>query len=564
MTVKTQFSAVVSGLIFFALGAGSTIGQVWNGGGADDNWTTADNWSFPPTTGPTANKNFDGSTRLNPSNDFTAGTSFGNITFNSGAGEFVLGGNSITLGGNIANNSSNNQTIAMDLILDGNRGVFVGAGGVTINSVISGAFNLSVSNAGILTLAGANKFSGTLTGSATNIVRLANSLAAQNATLVGDGAGFQFEDGIGNFTTGGIGVGSGSLSLTDTAANAVTLTITGDKTSSMARPITGSGGLVIDMDPAGQQTLVSNASTWSGGTTLNGGNLILQQTNALPTGGALTINGGVMLLNRPAANHNESVGSFNGNGGEIRAANLVTGIVNFTVNTSTTDSWAGVMENGTAATFNFIKNGTGSLTLSGNNAYNGTTSVNAGTLLIDGNQSSSTGNLTVASGATLGGSGTIGGNVTVNGTLSPGSSPGVLALNQNLSFNPGSASLFEIDGIARGTQYDGVNIGGSLTYGGGMTIDFGTTFGLGNYTFNLFDGFTSQSANLASITLAGAYSGAMNHTGSGIWNFTDLDGNAFEFRTTTGNLTLDAIPEPGTASLVMIGLGFWLLRRKRQ
>jgi hypothetical protein len=48
--------------------------QTWNGGGADDNWTTSGNWLGG--TAPVANDAllFDGSVRLTPNNNFAAGT----------------------------------------------------------------------------------------------------------------------------------------------------------------------------------------------------------------------------------------------------------------------------------------------------------------------------------------------------------------------------------------------------------------------------------------------------------------------------------------------------------
>src|SRR3546814_5565690 len=74
--------------------------------------------------------------------------------------------------------------------------------------------------------------------------------------------------------------------------------------------------------------------------------------------------------------------------------------------------------------------------LNGANSYAGATNVNAGTLLVDGNQSAATGLTTVASGATLGGIGTIGGdvNVAAGGALAAGSyDVGTLSVNGSLS-----------------------------------------------------------------------------------------------------------------------------------
>lgn len=66
------------------------------------------------------------------------------------------------------------------------------------------------------------------------------------------------------------------------------------------------------------------------------------------------------------------------------------------------------------------KQGPGTMELTATNTYTGTTTVSAGTLLVNG--STSTGAVNVSSGATLAGDGTIGGTVTIasGGTLSPG------------------------------------------------------------------------------------------------------------------------------------------------
>ena len=79
---------------------------------------------------------------------------------------------------------------------------------------------------------------------------------------------------------------------------------------------------------------------------------------------------------------------------------------------------------------NVVKEGAGTIILSGANTYTGPTAVNAGKLLIHGTQTAATGAITVAANATLGGNGSVGGAVTVqaNGTLAPGASVGTFTV----------------------------------------------------------------------------------------------------------------------------------------
>lgn len=103
--------------------------RTWDGLGADNLWTNPDNWDgVAPVAGDALF--FGGVTRLTPSNDVLADTSFAGITFNSGAGAFSLSGNRITLGGNILNGSSNLQTISLAMILDAARTLDTGASGL--------------------------------------------------------------------------------------------------------------------------------------------------------------------------------------------------------------------------------------------------------------------------------------------------------------------------------------------------------------------------------------------------------------------------------------------------
>jgi hypothetical protein len=118
----------------------------------------------------------------------------------------------------------------------------------------------------------------------------------------------------------------------------------------------------------------------------------------------------------------------------------------------------------------------------------------------------------------------------------------------------------EINGTTRGTEYDGINVTGLLSYGGNLTLTFGQTFSAGSYTFNLFNS-GSQSGSFNAITLAGSYTGSLLNN-SGIWSGSSgLD--SFEFSQSNGLLSLTvAVPEPGTWVLLGIAASFLLWRRR--
>jgi outer membrane autotransporter protein len=124
-----------------------------------------------------------------------------------------------------------------------------------------------------------------------------------------------------------------------------------------------------------------------------------------------------------------------------------------------------------------VKVGTGTLTLSGANTYTGATTVNAGTLAVNGSVTSP---VTVNSGGTLGGTGTIFGNATVNsgGTLSPGNSIGTININGNLVLGAGSVYLVEVSPAAA----DRTIVTGTATLNGTLSAIFGP----GAYTSNSY------------------------------------------------------------------------------
>ena len=232
------------------------------------------------------------------------------------------------------------------------------------------------------------------------------------------------------------------------------------------------------------------------------------------------------------------------------------GRINFNQSDTTTIS---SVISGTGALYQL---GSGTTILTGHNTYTGTTSVSAGSLLINGNQSAVSGAVLVAAGATIGGSGTTGGAISVDGILSPGNSPGVFTA-ASVILGGSSTSLFEINGAARGTQYDGVTItaDSGLTYGGALSLAFGNASAFGATTFDLFSFTGTPSGNFTSVTSTGFYAGTWS-LASGAWSL-ESGGQTLSFTPSTGDLVV-TVPEPATCivALAAIACGALVIRRR--
>jgi autotransporter-associated beta strand protein len=166
LTIFGTNGAVAASTTVDLVVAGAT--PVWTGGSASDN-----NWSDPANWGgialaPVNPLIFNGDTRLNNTNNTAAATTYSNIVFSAGAGAFMLDGNSITLGGNITNNSSNPQVINLGLNFNNNP-AFDGAGNML--SVLGGLTNtLGAPAVAALTLADSGQISDLWAGGTNEIV----------------------------------------------------------------------------------------------------------------------------------------------------------------------------------------------------------------------------------------------------------------------------------------------------------------------------------------------------------------------------------------------------------
>lgn len=220
------------------------------------------------------------------------------------------------------------------------------------------------------------------------------------------------------------------------------------------------------------------------------------------------------------------------------------------------------------------KQGAGTLILTGQNTYAGETLAAAGTLIING--ASGSGILTVDSGATLMGSGTVGGNTTISGFHSPGNSPGIQTFAGDLTYTVGSNIIWELIGNTaegRGSNYDGIDVGGNLAFSGATTITL--DFALAESGVDWSNSFWSVDRlgvdGWKIFDVEGTISGFQFLSLSG--SLVDSEGVSLAstrpwasfFLTQNGDgiyLNYSAIPEPSTALLGLFG-SMLLLRRKR-
>ncbi|MGA3182198.1 MAG: Ig-like domain repeat protein, partial [Verrucomicrobiota bacterium] len=295
--------------------------DTWNGAGADNNWQTLLNWApgsanMPPIPGDALF--FSGMTRLSPNNNYPAGTSFNGLTFNPGAGAFVLGGFSITNTGQLADNATSAETINFPIYLSTNENISVISGGtMTINGPIVGAgLGLIKSGGGLVTLtgesAGANTYSGGNTinsGTFTLDYSEGGSTPAANLIVGGAlsmGGGALYMKGSSTLTnsqafasttfTGGsstvvVAPASGTVTISNnlalgalTYSPGATVMFVGPGYSTNVSTSTGQGGAIGNATTAGLVPATANITTTSGAPATAAGNGVTGQLTGSSTG----------------------------------------------------------------------------------------------------------------------------------------------------------------------------------------------------------------------------------------------------------------------------------------
>jgi autotransporter-associated beta strand protein len=202
------------------------------------------------------------------------------------------------------------------------------------------------------------------------------------------------------------------------------------------------------------------------------------------------------------------------------------------------------------------KTGAGTLVLTGANTFSSGTQVQEGTLRLSNTTGSAlgTGSVTIDDGATLTGTGTFSGDLTLNGLYAPGNSPALITLPGSLTLGSTGFLEFEIGGLARGTQYDAIDLGGMFSSEGSirLTLINGFMPSLGD-SFNLLDWGTAGSISFLSFDTSAL-------TGGLYWDTSLLATNGVVSITNIA----PAIPEPSTyavlAGLAALGLAAWRRR----
>lgn len=365
---------------------------------------------------------------------------------NSYNGATTINGGTLQLGNGTLNGA---LTATSSVINNGTLALNPGAD-QTVAFPISGTGNVSKSGGGILTLTGANTYSGG-TSLTSGVLTLAGAgILGSGPVALSSGTTLNIDA---NQVSTNTFTGSGSI------VNTASFTHSGD--------FTGFSGTYTHNSP-----LVSTGFSSASHSSQNAAYVIASEQGSIQ-GMVVAGNGDYTL----------KLGSLSGVANSLfRGGLTATGTTTLEIGNLNTDTvFAGSINNGTTKILALTKVGSGTLTLSGTNGYTGATLVNGGTLSVTGSLPVASA-VTVASGATLRGNGTVAGTVTASGTIAPGVGAGTL--NSGATTLTGTLAV-EIDGAA----------GDKLASSGTITLTGATL------TVNLLSGgFTEASYVIAEGT----------------------------------------------------------------
>jgi len=460
-------------------GASTTYGGVLSGtGGLIKNGSS--------TQVLTGSNTYSGGTTVNAgtlafSSDANLGNATGSLTLNGGTLEATGTGSTArdihVAGGAIAVDAG--QQLTSTGSVSGTGGLIKnGDGTLVVNGVASQAGGVTA-NGGTLALGGTNTYTGdtTINTGATVLVSRDNNLGASANHIDLEGGALLAN---GSFTTArDVTVGSTGSSLGANTGD--TLTSTGVVSGSGTLNTQGAGTIVLD-----------GTNTYTGGTAIHDGVVqISSDANLGAAGGGIALSGGSLHTTGDIAS--------------TRAITTTSGAGGFDVDTGTTFSTSGAV----SGTGGLVKNGEGTLAISGTLSQMGGATVNDGTLALSGNNSYlgantlNGGTLQIASDTNLGDAGNHvvfqGGQLHVTGDTTTARTVDTTT-GSDADLVVDSGKTFAVNGTVQGNGGLVASGTGTLVLGGNNTYTGGT----------LVNGGTVQIGNDAAL---GAASGAITLAG---------------------------------------------------
>ena len=447
-----------------------------------------------------------------------------NITFLANANPYIInsfnGAQTLSSRAGITNNSTAIQTFNI-LVENANNSNtwFQATGGTLVFNNVASLTTASSSTSRTLTLAGdgAFTFNNELKQGGTATAGIVKHIGAGTVTMNGTNTlagGFEITGGGTVIVNGGTGVGQGLVTMSNGTSKLVVNSVVG---LSVLNSFKGSSSLanMSTVDLAGSNSVAATTyvvNQYQGGnmtfTNHGGYATLLQFTNAanILTASAGT-SGGRRLFNNSANLTLQFDGTMD-IGGTTADNSLVGGVGDFI--------FKGSLFNTAAALRGLTKSGTGTATLQAINAYNGETTIQEGTFVVD-TAGSIASSAAVVSGGTLRVKGTAG-TVAANSGRLIVDSTGTIG-----NFSIGVTTIASVDGTA-----------GTVTQGGGTFDLRGTAsaFSMSAGTATVYSG-----GFLGNSTLTG---GSLLNSGT-VGETTIASGSTFDVKTggTSSKATVD-------------------------
>lgn len=304
-----------------------------------------------------------------------------------------------------------------------------------------------------------------------------------------------------------------------------------------------------------------------GSATLNVGN---SSSSATPPSATLLTNGAMTVANNVYLSGNNSYTAAKRTiGGYTDDASEFSGTINannfhltLTAAADGEVKFSNLIYNGLSAT----KEGEGTVrfTRAAGNTYAGSTTIKAGTLLVENTSNSATGaGAVIVQNGALGGTGRVSGAVTVGDGVGAAGTASILAgtLGTIESLETGALSLSNTDAAFRfdlnssTLAADRIIVTGALTLGNGLALFAGSDLGS-----SLLDNDVQFVLMTATAGITGHFAGL---TEGSIYA---LGGNAYRISygvDLANSVTLTSVPEPSVSILAILGLGTVLFFRRR-